>query len=575
MFRLAPLTQWPVHFPLLACAITVKAFQRDYTDAQVVLFDPIPPQDSSPLERLKVDILDGSGSSADPNSHPFGSFYLDGHSWDITNIHHSPWEIASCGDSGPSVESSTVRIFCTDAFNTSSCSDLINGHTLDTIVKLPPSCFNGNYARVTGFRISQDQNVSFAHLDKKPAKERVYDLLVRCLAFDDNFVADVTPEIDFALDKIDPSKMESEVLFRVDTSNMPGYWDGVVLPAALIAQSSSFTGMDGIQKAERWWHDFEEWRKSYSSTIPVDISAVDLPFVEHLDIAGPRAFRYTLFEETVTCSDTGTSSTAGIYVAGELRAVIIGTLFPTFNISRSYTFLDASATTNLGLDVHANASLSFTSEVVNVLTEAMYGFSYSNLIAIGPQFVIDAYISGLAVVDGDIYAGLQLTTPSYQFSIPDNSRHRLGSLPKVEAGGVSPVFSASSSARGSLSVNWNGAKVLTALGGISFDNSLTFGVETSTATSKNDGPCMYIDGGFHVEGGLSGSILQTAASSNFTIYQSPTYKFYELPAECQPGGVPVLLGVSDMPGHLSSDEVSGILGRNSFSDTLIPGVMSC
>ncbi|KAJ6632583.1 hypothetical protein B0H10DRAFT_19594 [Mycena sp. CBHHK59/15] len=424
--------------------------------------------------------------------------FLDGDSSDITTMHTVDWVITDCD---PTLEDAQqVRVFCTKDFTSSSCSDLTKGHTLDTIVKLPPTCSKGNYVRLTQFSVAQNQNLSDAHGALKPTDELVYDF-----------------SFDFALDAIDATLLSDEVVFRVDTSNMPGYWNDVVNSAPTRA-----VGITKRELQERWWGSFSTWLEK--------VTTIDIPIVKRLDVAGPKSFNYPLFNKQISCPALHLTASATVGVSGQVSipivygVIIMGRLLPSPSISESYAFIDASATASATFYAQGQAQITYTSEIVNIFKQAVYGFSYSNIVSIGPTLILDAYINGQLTLAGNFAAGLTFNSPSYHFAVPDDSTNgNSGPSDAAMGSNVVPSLSASASASGSISIHivpraqigieigWQGSKAISALASVSMDTSVTFGFNAQASTSGSSA-CLYADAGLHLFGGLSGNVSVYSAS---------------------------------------------------------------
>ncbi|KAJ7751584.1 hypothetical protein B0H16DRAFT_822301 [Mycena metata] len=145
-------------------------------------------------------------------------------------------------------------------------------------------------------------------------------------------------QFDYALDKIDVSLLTDEVVFRVDTSNIPGYWDQVVDKAV------SRRSVDRRDLKKRWWGEFTAWL--------ADMNTIDIPLVHTVDVAGPKNFDYPLYQGSLSCP-TGLTATASVGVSGTLSipinygVIILGTLLPVPDVSESYVFMDASASASI------------------------------------------------------------------------------------------------------------------------------------------------------------------------------------------------------------------------------------
>lgn len=196
----------------------------------IELFTPVPlkylfpdPPPVTDLVKWDLQILGGyvgSGEegalvsqnpSADPNNGAFGFVLISGPKDVVSTFSkrdNSHIEVLDC-ESIESEEKQRLRFICTNDSDDSNCDDILDGGLEGTVIRMPENCGPGSYIVAHSMKRSEDQSIPH-HLFKRSVPSRD--------------VMDLEFSYDFKLMK----RSDEKVQFRIDYSNMVGYWDTVV-----------------------------------------------------------------------------------------------------------------------------------------------------------------------------------------------------------------------------------------------------------------------------------------------------------------------------------------------------------
>lgn len=208
------------------------------------LFPDPPPADEADSEfTLKLDSANNKDKSAayndDPDNGAFGFVVLTSpEEVQITldKRDGSHWEFLDCFDGGEAEH--TVRMTCTNDASDSNCHKIHLGRGVPgKILEMPGGCGPGRYAVAKSLEVSANQSLP-QHLRKRGIESVVYDL-----TFDYNF------------HRVPRDLGKTQV--RIDYSNQPGYWDGVVDKAATHQRKRDLSEHRNNHK--RWLE--EAWRE--------------------------------------------------------------------------------------------------------------------------------------------------------------------------------------------------------------------------------------------------------------------------------------------------------------------------
>ncbi|KZT42303.1 hypothetical protein SISSUDRAFT_1058666 [Sistotremastrum suecicum HHB10207 ss-3] len=410
-------------------------------------FTPGPESVTIQLDSDSVEVSDAGNGQGDafstwsgvddgsPNDEPFGAIFLDSpNAASLSSMTAaSDWVITSCDKT--SDQAQQVLAYCSKPMDdpSSGCGHVFLGQAEHTIIKLPGSCGAGPYARISSLSVHPDQDVLSAyHTSKKPSTEPVY-----LLSFDYQFTE--IPE------------SNGPVYFRVDASDIPGYWDGIV--------NSPTSQKRDVERSELWnerhwdekrglWDDFKSW---VSEVTTITAESSDSRTFEWSDT-------YTIFSQRESCpGPPAMQSSMDISVSG--RAALNtrygfyakGSILPP-EVDTAYIYFSADALARATFTIQGQASISYDSTKVKLLTIGFPGLQYPGLITVGPSLVITGYITGSLSLGGKFEVTSQYQFPQSQIVLGKSANDQ---IPKSIAPSFPPLSTAIPTINWEIDLNGN------------------------------------------------------------------------------------------------------------------------
>lgn len=210
---------WPVIVSKSLCC-NGNALSITTNNLPVPLANLFPkPGPSSDKQDWNVDIDSTMGGesdpnqSNDPNQNSFGWYIMSGPSDEITSLDKrdgSHWEVFDCEEERHEGKQK-AKMICMNETEDSNCDVIYMGRGVaETVVEMPAQCGPGKYAMAVSLMPSKNQDLP-SQFDKRGLENPV--------VYDFTFDYDFTPL---------QRRADSNVLFRVDYSDDPGYWDTIV-----------------------------------------------------------------------------------------------------------------------------------------------------------------------------------------------------------------------------------------------------------------------------------------------------------------------------------------------------------
>ncbi|EED18783.1 bacteriodes thetaiotaomicron symbiotic chitinase, putative [Talaromyces stipitatus ATCC 10500] len=239
--------------------------------------------------------------SMDPAQTGFGLMLIAGDSYAVTTLNKrsetdpEPFTFLNCPENvmdASQNEAQTVRVVCLSD-DVEGCFRITERGVKGTIVEMPENCARQRFARAISLEVSEDQHISLDQLGKRSASSQVYDF-----SFD----------FDLSLARRDTDN----TIMRIDVSNMPGYWDGMVNYPGI--QDSDLSKIKARFFAPNTW----EWDTRQSQWLTNDTSAKSDISINQ-DVSAPIFWQATGIGE---CPVNGSDFTEGIvaYVDGTVNA---------------------------------------------------------------------------------------------------------------------------------------------------------------------------------------------------------------------------------------------------------------
>ncbi|KAF8871692.1 hypothetical protein BD779DRAFT_1680159 [Infundibulicybe gibba] len=329
------------------------------------IFDD-PPQDEDltwDVQEENIDENDSQAGSGDENDIPFGLVAVDGPDGFVSDMSFkSNWVITGCNNTE---DQQTATAFCSkgDADEAYACN-----------------LWPGPYARVVS-------------LTPKAGKR-----MIRTKRGETATMYDFTFDYRFDLIKADD---DTEVLMRIDVTNMPGYWDEVV--TADVRRRDLLDDPELIKRGieERWFGGFSDWLTKATS-VAKDTSA---------DLLIAKGFSANLFSFSQNCvsEDATTEFAASLDVTAHGSAsvhikygfYVEAHILPTAKIDAAYLYIIGNAGAEIGIDITGKASVTYTGKRLQLIPEITWpGLSYPGLAKIGPALNIYGQITGGASLSG-------------------------------------------------------------------------------------------------------------------------------------------------------------------------------
>ncbi|KAL3479632.1 hypothetical protein BJX99DRAFT_255358 [Aspergillus californicus] len=216
----------------------------------------LPPDGSVPSWGLST----VGGDMTDPSDASFGFLLVAGDSYAVTQLRRrdglpDPFVFIDCpasvnqDDSSDTVHSARVVCLIDDL---AGCFRVMERGVEGTLVEMPENCAPNTFARALSLDLSENQDVP-QHIAKRNPTSQVFDF-----SFDFNF----------ALMRRDTNNTS----VRLDYSNAPGYWKGVVDSPGI--QNDDFDKRFFAPAFSQWQGQYDSTKFSYSSELATRIQAV-------------------------------------------------------------------------------------------------------------------------------------------------------------------------------------------------------------------------------------------------------------------------------------------------------------
>ncbi|KAF8144038.1 hypothetical protein K438DRAFT_1874697 [Mycena galopus ATCC 62051] len=379
-------------------------------------FTPVDPGDIFPPSEINGDVVtfavdyddnegtsddtvtgDGSAGLSDDgleNDSPFSSVFISSpNAASVSSLDiESDWAITDCDPTSDQPQTALAYCTCPLSDQDCGCSHVFIGGAADTIVKLPPSCGLGPYARVVSLEINPDQSV----LTGRHATKRIADP-VYSLSFDYEFTA------------IDPSS--GPVYMRADMTDMPGYWDSVInTPSDSISvrkRDLNFHHPRGMEK--RWFGSFTDWLAKLNTLTASDSISRNYHWSD----------TYTIFHQEESCPNFQSSldiSVSGFaQVTSQFGYYLEATVVPPA-VQQAYVYFKAGAGAEAAFTITGIASASWTSGRYELVNFGFPGLYYPGLLTLGPSLHLYGELSGAISLSGTLQTSVSYTFPSLDLS---------------------------------------------------------------------------------------------------------------------------------------------------------------
>ncbi|KAB2569030.1 Chitotriosidase-1 [Lasiodiplodia theobromae] len=384
------------------------------------LFPDPPPADEADSEfTLKLDSANNKDKSAayndDPDNGAFGFVVLTSpEEVQITldKRDGSHWEFLDCFDGGEAEH--TVRMTCTNDASDSNCHKIHLGRGVPgKILEMPGGCGPGRYAVAKSLEVSANQSLP-QHLRKRGIESVVYDL-----TFDYNF------------HRVPRDLGKTQV--RIDYSNQPGYWDGVVDKAATHQRKRDLSEHRNNHKRwleEAWREDMHGGHLDHDELHKRWFGSNVLDWLKGIlggGFSGEVEFKYSYRDDFIVklieerygpCNINGVEVSASLDVKAEAHVevdttygfTLITTLdFPP-DLSNSYLFFRNRGEATAKFTVDALATATFRSGGFEFLSADKFGaaFTVPGILTIGPNFKLLGSVDGEVSVSGNLQAQVKL-----------------------------------------------------------------------------------------------------------------------------------------------------------------------
>ncbi|UKZ58865.1 uncharacterized protein TrAtP1_000187 [Trichoderma atroviride] len=292
--------------------------------------EDLPSSDSQPSYGLVTFGSGGDLHDVSPASGPFGFFLVAGDSHVVTNLKKrkgepEPFTFLDCPSNvrdQPEHKVQSARVTCLSD-DLEGCFRILERGVEGTIVEMPDNCAPNSFARAISLNISPDQSVPLGIRDGIPPSP-VYDF-----------------SFDFNLGLM--RRDSDNTRFRLDYSNVPGYWNHLVNAPGI--QSRDLNNLESRFFAPTT----EDWNTAFE-TIEFDWSPTDATQIQE-DVSAP-----VFWQSAGDCS-IGNSTYAegfGAFVQGKIDAQfwfgfsMIATLKDNkFDVHQAHGFLKARGQTDL------------------------------------------------------------------------------------------------------------------------------------------------------------------------------------------------------------------------------------
>ncbi|KAH8812331.1 family 18 glycosyl hydrolase [Xylogone sp. PMI_703] len=404
---------------------------------------------STDKQSLKLDVdpdLGEGGNSEDPELHAFGMVLMSGPSTEITSFDKrdgSHWEIYDCPEEKHDGRQ-TVKAVCTDDSADSNCGVIFTGTGVKyTVVELPRGCSVGRYVVAISLEPSEDHRMPQKLVKRGLSNKPVYDF-----TFDYNFNAF--------------EKRDSSVKVRIDYSDVPGYWDEVILPPGDLntrrkrdIEVQEQHGGNYKRWLEHTWrqerretpdHKLDELHKRWYSLNPLEWFEKWREVDENY--GGPHqsaSGQYTLdiVDENLDCGVTHATLNSYANLQYQMSVstgvAIIGTLGDWESWKQSNIYFRTTGDVKATFVFDAFARITLTTGQIELfgLQNFPSPFTVSGLVTIGPNLRILAELTGEATLHAGYVAELEIAKWDYKQTYPatagtspqDNAPEELSSAP--------------------------------------------------------------------------------------------------------------------------------------------------
>lgn len=391
--------------------------------------------------------LDPTMGGADPtpeestnaDKNPFGWYIMSGPQNELASLDKrdgSHWELFNCERGALYEGRQTIRAVCTDSSDASNCGIIHQGNGVaETVIEMPVECGPGRYAMAVSLEPSQNQTLP-EHLGKKE--------------LDGAIVYDLTFNYDFS--PLRKRSTGSNVLFRIDYSDDPGYWSNIVAAAPTKSKRSKreieqevHNNHNGSYK-EYMYH---LWQADKRSTPPHELHELhsrwfsksgDIKdWIDRLrnvdtdyDLVRHRVneqVRWNLYDESVACNINGIDTTGYFSAWADLNVnietstllTLIGNLGDLSSFDQSHVLFRNSGSVKTSFNLEALITLQFLTGEIELFGLQNFGatFSVPGIVTIGPNFRVLGQLQGTATLHGKARVDFTLAEWDYTQQYPD------------------------------------------------------------------------------------------------------------------------------------------------------------
>ncbi|OJJ36372.1 hypothetical protein ASPWEDRAFT_108842 [Aspergillus wentii DTO 134E9] len=365
----------------------------------------------------------------------------------------------------------TYQIKCSSLLkNDTGCHSIFSGGASNTIVKMPANVgAAGPYARVISLT-PRGSTTKRGNVLPRSAGQ-VYDM-----------------KVDYDLAAAGEEE-KGDVNFRVDFTNLQGYWDKITDSPA--------------KHKKRWFGDFDAWLEKVTSIVKSEKGYLPLAYDGSVK----------LLELTQNCSgdspyklDLDTRLKVGLHA--QYAYYFEGAILPAPKMIASYAYFSINPSAELIFQLSGEATFQSTTGEADLIDGIPFsGLSIKGLINIGPELGVTGSIDTSLTFAGELQAGVGVEFQKTEVYFPQDSDAKDATVKpsglrdndreKEPAFLVTPMFESSATASGHINMNLT-PKVrfgISVLGGklsggfvtAGVENTISVGFDSSTTTSTSSG----------------------------------------------------------------------------------------
>ncbi|KAJ6460467.1 hypothetical protein C8R47DRAFT_994030, partial [Mycena vitilis] len=344
---------------------------------------------------------DGSSGLSDDgkeNDSPFSSLFISSpNAASVSSLDiDSDWALAACDPASDRAQSVLAYCTCPITDENCGCAHVFIGGAADTVVKLPPSCGQGPYARLVSLEVNHDQTLlPERHLRQRSAGP------VYSLAFDYAFT-------EISVDK-------GPIYMRADMTDMPGYWDSIIDSPPDDSSSVRKRNLDfhqprGLEK--RWFGSFKAWLAKLNKLTQADSISRNYHWSD----------TYTIFHQEESCANFQSSLDVSTWYASinsQFGYYLEATIVPPA-VQQAYVYFKAGSSElnfhTAAFTITGIAAASWDSGRYELVNFGFPGLYYPGLLTLGPSLHLYGELSGQLSLSGTFKATVSYTFPNLDLS---------------------------------------------------------------------------------------------------------------------------------------------------------------